>query len=78
MAWPIIASTATTLAVFFPLMFWPGVVGEFMKFLPITLLATLSASLAMALVFVPTLGAQIGRPGGHRPGKPAALVVFEA
>jgi multidrug efflux pump len=64
MAWPIIASTATTLAVFFPLMFWPGVVGEFMKFLPITLLATLSASLAMALVFVPTLGGQIGRPGG--------------
>jgi multidrug efflux pump len=64
MAWPIIASTATTLAAFFPLLFWPGVVGEFMKFLPITLLATLSASLAMALVFVPTLGAQIGRPGG--------------
>lgn len=57
MAWPIIASTATTLAAFMPLLFWPGVVGEFMKFMPITLIATLTASLAMALVFVPVLGA---------------------
>ena len=57
MAWPIIASTATTLAAFAPLLLWPGLVGEFMKFLPITLLATLSASLAMALIFVPVLGA---------------------
>jgi len=63
MAWPIIASTATTLAAFLPLMFWPGLVGEFMKYLPITLVATLSASLMMALVFVPTLGAYIGKPG---------------
>jgi multidrug efflux pump len=63
MAWPVIASTATTLAAFLPLLFWPDVVGEFMKYLPITLLATLTASLAMALVFVPTLGAYIGRPG---------------
>lgn len=63
MAWPIIASTATTLAAFLPLLFWPGIVGEFMKFLPITLIATLVASLAMALVFVPTLGAQMGKPG---------------
>lgn len=59
MAWPIIASTATTLAAFLPLLFWPGVVGEFMKFLPLTLLVTLSASLAMALVFVPVLGARL-------------------
>ncbi|MHA1597811.1 MAG: efflux RND transporter permease subunit [Alphaproteobacteria bacterium] len=64
MAWPIIASTATTLAAFLPLVFWPGVVGEFMKFLPLTLLATLTASLLMALIFVPTLGAFIGAPGG--------------
>ncbi|HAE04007.1 MAG TPA: hypothetical protein DCG04_21690, partial [Rhodospirillaceae bacterium] len=42
MAWPIISSTATTLAAFLPLLFWPGVVGEFMKFLPITLIATLT------------------------------------
>ena len=61
MAWPIIASTATTLAAFLPLLFWPGIVGEFMKFLPITLIATLSASLLMALIFVPTLGTFIGK-----------------
>ncbi len=59
MAWPIIAATATTLAAFLPLMFWPGVVGEFMKFLPITLIATLSASLFMALIFIPALGANL-------------------
>ncbi len=64
MAWPIIAATATTLAAFLPLMFWPGMVGEFMKFLPLTLIATLSASLVMALIFVPTLGAVFGKPGG--------------
>ena len=61
MAWPIIAATATTLAAFMPLLFWPGIVGEFMKYLPITLIATLAASLFMALVFVPTLGGVIGR-----------------
>jgi multidrug efflux pump len=56
MSWPIIASTATTLSVFIPLLFWPGIVGEFMKYLPITVLITLGASLFMALVFVPVLG----------------------
>nr|WP_199457238.1 MULTISPECIES: efflux RND transporter permease subunit [unclassified Marinobacter] len=63
MAWPVIASTATTLAVFVPLLFWPGVVGEFMKFLPMTVLICLIASLAMALVFLPVLG---GVSGGKR------------
>ena len=63
MAWPITASTVTTLAAFMPLLFWPGLVGEFMKYLPITLIVTLTASLAMALVFVPTLGAFFGLPG---------------
>jgi len=69
MAWPIIASTATTLAVFVPLLFWPGVVGEFMKFLPITVIICLSASLAMALVFLPVLG---GVSGGRRARQPHA------
>ncbi|MEW6981137.1 efflux RND transporter permease subunit [Colwelliaceae bacterium 6471] len=61
MAWPIIASTATTLAAFAPLMFWPGMMGEFMKYLPITLIAVLTASLAMALIFVPTIGTVFGK-----------------
>jgi multidrug efflux pump len=63
MAWPIIASTCTTLAAFVPLAFWPGIMGEFMKFLPITLIAVLSASLLMALLFVPTLGSLFGSTG---------------
>jgi multidrug efflux pump len=63
MAWPIIASTATTLAAFVPLALWPGISGEFMKYLPITLIAVLAASLVMALLFVPTLGAIFGKTG---------------
>lgn len=61
MALPIIASTATTLSVFFPLLFWTGLVGEFMKFLPITVLLTLFASLFMALIFIPVMGGIIGK-----------------
>lgn len=67
MSWPVIASTATTLAVFVPLLFWPGVVGQFMKYLPITVILCLLASLAMALVFLPTLGGVFGvRSAGAR------------
>jgi multidrug efflux pump subunit AcrB len=51
---PVIASTATTVAAFAPLLFWPGVVGEFMGYLPKTLIVTLSCSLFVALVIVPT------------------------
>ena len=56
MALPIISSTATTLAAFLPLIFWPGLAGEFMKYLPITLICVLTSSLFMALLFVPVLG----------------------
>ena len=65
MSWPIIASTCTTLAAFVPLALWPGTSGEFMKYLPITLIAVLSASLIMALLFVPTLGSIFGRTGAN-------------
>ena len=57
---PVLASTLTTLAAFFPLIFWPGIAGEFMFFLPVTLLAVLSSSLIVALVFIPTLGSIFG------------------
>ncbi|MBL4691993.1 MAG: efflux RND transporter permease subunit [Magnetovibrio sp.] len=77
MAPPIVASTLTTLAAFLPLLFWPGVVGEFMKYLPITLIATLSASLLMAMIFIPTLGAYFGKPvagfGDQGDGKHSAI-----
>jgi len=56
-AWPIITSTATTLAAFLPLAFWQDIVGEFMKFLPITLIIVLSSSLFVALVINPVLTA---------------------
>ena len=56
MAWPIIASTMTTLAVFLPLLFWPGVAGQFMFYLPATVIITLLISLLMALLFVPIIG----------------------
>ena len=67
MSWPVIASTATTLAVFVPLLFWPGVVGEFMKYLPATVIICLLASLAMALVFLPTMGG-LSRQGAPNRG----------
>ena len=74
MAWPVIASTATTLVVFLPLLFWPGVVGQFMKYLPATVIVCLLASLAMALVFLPVLGAVTGGqplPQSTQPGRGA-------
>ncbi len=61
MAGPVIAATLTRVAAFSPLMFWPGIVGEFMKYMPLTLIATLSASLVVALFFTPTLGALLGK-----------------
>ncbi|MCB1497916.1 MAG: efflux RND transporter permease subunit [Bauldia sp.] len=61
MTGPVVAATLTRVAAFSPLLFWPGIVGEFMGYLPLTLIATLSASLVAALIFTPTLGALIGR-----------------
>jgi len=56
-AYPVIGSTITTLAAFFPMIFWPGIMGEFMKYLPITLIVTLSSSLFVAMVINPALAA---------------------
>jgi multidrug efflux pump len=61
MAGPVISATLTRVAAFSPLLFWPGIIGEFMGYLPITLIATLSASLASALLFVPTIGVALTR-----------------
>lgn len=58
---PVVASTATTLAVFLPLILWPGVVGQFMSYLPVTVFAVLIWSLLYALFFVPVLGVLVGR-----------------
>ncbi|MDQ3606427.1 MAG: efflux RND transporter permease subunit [Gemmatimonadota bacterium] len=68
-AMPVIASTITTLGAFLPLLFWPGIAGEFMGYLPKTLIITLSSSLFVALVLVPVLCALFMRLDGT-PGKP--------
>ncbi len=77
MAWPIIASTATTLSVFFPLLFWTGLIGQFMKYLPITVILTLSASLFMALIFIPVVGGVIGRNQPQTARSKAAMYAAE-
>jgi len=77
-ATPIISGTTTTLAAFFPLVFWPGITGEFMSYLPITLIVTLGSSLFVALVINPVLcalfmsmdtGEEKTKPGLTRRGK---------
>lgn len=78
MFWPVISSTATTLAAFLPLLFWESIVGKFMSYFPRTMIYVLSASTLMALIFLPTLGAKIGfRPkkkrAGDRPSNAALL-----
>lgn len=68
-AWPIIASTATTVAAFIPLAFWPGIMGEFMQYLPLTLIIVLSSSLFVALVVNPVMTAmwmRIGKPKSNK------------
>ncbi|MGA9116571.1 MAG: efflux RND transporter permease subunit [Bacteroidota bacterium] len=54
---PVLTSTITTVCAFVPLLFWPGVVGDFMKYLPLTLITTLGASLIVAFVVSPVQGA---------------------
>ncbi|MCB1310839.1 MAG: efflux RND transporter permease subunit [Sedimentitalea sp.] len=61
MFWPVVSSTATTLCAFLPMLFWPGVPGEFMGMLPVTLIFVLSASLVVALIYLPVMGGVTGR-----------------
>ncbi|QYK39789.1 MAG: efflux RND transporter permease subunit [Paracoccaceae bacterium] len=61
MFWPVVSSTATTLCAFLPMLFWPGVAGEFMGMLPVTIIFVLSASLVVALIYLPVMGGVAGR-----------------
>lgn len=61
MFWPVTSSTATTLAAFLPLLFWPGVSGKFMSYLPLTVIFVLSASLLTAMIFLPVLGSLVAK-----------------
>ena len=75
-AWPIIASTATTLAAFVPLALWPGIMGEFMQYLPITLMIVLGSSLLVALVINPVLIAVLMKTQQPKPNKKKSLIYF--
>lgn len=79
---PIIASTATTLAAFLPLAFWGGITGEFMKYLPITLIIVLGSSLFVALVIIPVFSATLIKHGANRkenkPNKKRSLIIAGA
>jgi multidrug efflux pump subunit AcrB len=72
-AWPIISSTATTLAAFIPLAFWPGLMGEFMKYLPLTLITVLSSSLFVALIINPVFTAKLMKVDKKSEGKSTYL-----
>jgi multidrug efflux pump subunit AcrB len=73
-AWPIISSTATTVAAFVPLALWPGIIGEFMKFLPLTLMIVLASSLFVALVINPVLAVTYMKITQGKPVKKKALI----
>ena len=79
---PVIAATATTLAAFAPMLFWPGIIGEFMSYLPMTLIVTLSSSLFVALVIVPVLCARYlrleGDPAPPMPRKGRYILLIAA
>jgi len=71
-AWPVITSTLTTLGAFSPMLFWPGIMGEFMGYLPMTLIMALSASLFVALVINPVLSARYQKIKTNKPAKKRA------
>jgi len=73
-AWPIISSTATTVAAFVPLALWPGIIGEFMKFLPMTLMIVLASSLFVALVINPVLAVTYMKVTQNQPNKKKIII----
>jgi multidrug efflux pump len=65
MFWPVVSATATMIGAFLPMLLWPGVAGKFMSFFPITLIIILSASMVVALIFLPVLGGIFGKTPPH-------------
>ncbi len=62
MFWPVVSATATMIGAFLPMLLWPGMVGKFMSYFPITLIIVLSSSMVVALIFLPVLGGIFGKP----------------
>lgn len=77
MAWPVITTTLTIIAVFLPLLYWPGIPGAFMKYLPITLIATLASSILVALLFIPVLGSFFGKAHQMDPRTMRSIIASE-
>ena len=77
MAWPIFASISATIVAFLPLIFWPGLIGSFLKSMPIVLVYTLVASLVIAMFVVPALGSLFGRAGHLTPESRQQLMLAE-
>lgn len=75
---PVVSATATTLGAFVPLLFWPGIIGKFMSYLPIIVIVVMTASLVSALIFMPVIGAIIARKHVDQKEKEAADIVMYA
>jgi multidrug efflux pump len=75
---PVVGATATTLGAFVPLLFWPGIIGKFMSYLPIVVIVVMCASLLSALVFMPIIGSMIARAHIDPEEKEAADIVMYA
>ncbi len=77
MFWPVVSATATMIGAFLPMLLWPGIPGKFMSFFPITLIIVLSASMIVALIFLPVLGGMFGKPPPHDPQHEKAIEASE-
>lgn len=78
MFWPVVSSTATTLAAFAPMLFWPDVTGKFMSYLPLTMIFIMSASMVVSLLFLPAIGALVGKPEKVHPQTARAIHLSES
>ncbi len=78
MFWPVVSSTAVTLAAFAPMLFWPGVSGKFMGYLPLTMIFIMTASMVVALIFLPAIGALVGKPEEAHPDTARAVHLSES
>jgi len=73
---PVVSATFTTLGAFVPLLFWPGIIGKFMSYLPVIVIVVMCASLLSALIFMPVIGGIIARSHVNEAEKEAADVVM--
>jgi multidrug efflux pump len=77
MFWPVVSATGTMIGAFLPMLLWPGVAGKFMSYFPITLIIILSASMVVALIFLPVLGGMFGKEPPPDPGHEKAIEASE-